>query len=374
MSSHAPVVSLCSGSYSSCGRSRSVRWNSMFRRSYSNSSLRFPEEVSSEHRLWRTVPLHHRFVVTHSLITVSFCLLCKYGVLNIYKSPGQCISQSLVCNGDQDCEDGLDERNCAPEDRQNICDIDKTPPNSELTGRGWECDVGTEPTAPRSFLFSSSSMKFLLCFSTVMTCWQVNWEQVWSTHLVLEVSAGRPSVETIRFTTVCLTTSSGTTSRWVHVTDVHVEQVFLESGFSDGFISDCWWDCCCDLSSQVTVDNEETDESYESSWSYMQHIQSNALFGHDRRTFHKEVAENKVCLWAKESYQLFSQQGEPFLDYENLSLWAVMHSNVMCVFDGVPLDQKYNVAVPCWPTLVLHPECLSSGEKITWNLLPELRT
>lgn len=233
MSSHAPGVSLCSGSYSSCGRSRSVRWNSMFRRSYSNSSLRFPEEVSSEHRLWRTVPLHHRFVVTHSLITVSFCLLCKYGVLNIYKSPGQCISQSLVCNGDQDCEDGLDERNCAPEDRQNICDIDKTPPNSELTGRGWECDVGTEPTAPRSFLFSSSSMKFLLCFSTVMTCWQVNWEQVWSTHLVLEVSAGRPSVETIRFTTVCLTTSSGTTSRWVHVTDVHVEQVFLESGFSD---------------------------------------------------------------------------------------------------------------------------------------------
>ncbi|MEQ2169570.1 hypothetical protein GOODEAATRI_026488 [Goodea atripinnis] len=44
----------------------------------------------------------------------------------------------------------------------------------------------------------------------------------------------------------------------------------------------------------VHVDNDESDESYESSWSYVQHIQSNALFGHDRRTFHKEVTNNKV--------------------------------------------------------------------------------
>ena len=48
---------------------------------------------------------------------------------------------------------------------------------------------------------------------------------------------------------------------------------------------------------QVTVDNEESDESYESSWSYVQHIQSNALFVHDRRSFHKELTENKV--WYK---------------------------------------------------------------------------
>lgn len=45
---------------------------------------------------------------------------------------------------------------------------------------------------------------------------------------------------------------------------------------------------------QVTVDNEDSDESYDSSWSYMQHIQSNALLGHDRRTFHKELTETRV--------------------------------------------------------------------------------
>lgn len=45
---------------------------------------------------------------------------------------------------------------------------------------------------------------------------------------------------------------------------------------------------------QVTVNNEDSDESFESSWSYMQHIQSNALVGHDRRTFHKEVTQSKV--------------------------------------------------------------------------------
>lgn len=47
---------------------------------------------------------------------------------------------------------------------------------------------------------------------------------------------------------------------------------------------------------QVTVNNEESDESYENSWSYVQHIQSNALFEHDRRTFHREVTETKVMI------------------------------------------------------------------------------
>lgn len=48
---------------------------------------------------------------------------------------GQCISRSLVCNGDQDCEeDGADEDRC--EEKMTVCDIDKTPPNSELTGTG----------------------------------------------------------------------------------------------------------------------------------------------------------------------------------------------------------------------------------------------
>ncbi|XP_008322854.1 complement component C7-like isoform X2 [Cynoglossus semilaevis] len=139
---------------------------------------------------------------------------------------GQCISQSLVCNGDQDCEDGLDERNCAPEDRQNICDIDKTPPNSELTGRGYDVLTG-------------------------------------------KLRAG--VINTLSFGGQCRKTFSGD-----HKVYYRLPHNVLRYNF------------------EVTVDNEETDESYESSWSYMQHIQSNALFGHDRRTFHKEVAENKA--------------------------------------------------------------------------------
>lgn len=51
---------------------------------------------------------------------------------------------------------------------------------------------------------------------------------------------------------------------------------------------------CCLWCLQVQVDNDESDESYESAWAYVQHIQSNALMGHDRRSFHKEVTDNKV--------------------------------------------------------------------------------
>lgn len=45
---------------------------------------------------------------------------------------------------------------------------------------------------------------------------------------------------------------------------------------------------------QVQVENEESDKSYESSWSYMQDVQSNALIGHERRSFHKELSDSKV--------------------------------------------------------------------------------
>ncbi|KFP83282.1 Complement component C7, partial [Acanthisitta chloris] len=54
---------------------------------------------------------------------------------------GQCISRSLVCNGDQDCEeDGADEDRC--DEKKAVCDIDKTPPNSELTGTGFDGVTG----------------------------------------------------------------------------------------------------------------------------------------------------------------------------------------------------------------------------------------
>ena len=51
----------------------------------------------------------------------------------------------------------------------------------------------------------------------------------------------------------------------------------------------CFWPLV-----QVKVDNEGSDESYESSWSYMLHVQENALFQHHRITFHEEVSEGKV--------------------------------------------------------------------------------
>lgn len=45
---------------------------------------------------------------------------------------------------------------------------------------------------------------------------------------------------------------------------------------------------------QVTVNNEDSDDSFESSWSYMQNIQSSALWGNDRRKFLKAVYESQV--------------------------------------------------------------------------------
>nr|BAU69608.1 complement C7 [Sphyrna zygaena] len=54
---------------------------------------------------------------------------------------GQCVSRSLVCNGDEDCEgDGADEANC--ESRKMACDIDKIPPQAELTGKGFDVIKG----------------------------------------------------------------------------------------------------------------------------------------------------------------------------------------------------------------------------------------
>ncbi|XP_036165951.1 complement component C7 [Myotis myotis] len=56
---------------------------------------------------------------------------------------GQCISKSLVCNGDSDCdEDGADEDGCEDTDSRRSCDLDKPPPNIELTGNGYNALTG----------------------------------------------------------------------------------------------------------------------------------------------------------------------------------------------------------------------------------------
>ncbi|KAF3828701.1 hypothetical protein GH733_004607, partial [Mirounga leonina] len=50
----------------------------------------------------------------------------------------QCISKSLVCNGDSDCEeDSADEDRCENSESRTSCDLDKPPPNIELTGNGY---------------------------------------------------------------------------------------------------------------------------------------------------------------------------------------------------------------------------------------------
>lgn len=136
---------------------------------------------------------------------------------------GQCISHSLVCNGDQDCDDGLDERGCEQGDNQFSCDLDKTPPNSDFTGRGYDVLTG-------------------------------------------KLRAG--VINTLSFGGQCRKVFSGD-----HKVYYRLPQSILRYNF------------------EVKVDNEESDESYDSSWSYMQHMQSNALVGHDRRTFHKELTE-----------------------------------------------------------------------------------
>ncbi|XP_062414768.1 complement component 7b isoform X1 [Pungitius pungitius] len=139
---------------------------------------------------------------------------------------GQCISQSLVCNGDQDCDDGLDERSCDQDGSKYTCDLDKAPPSSDFPGRGYNVLTG-------------------------------------------KLRAG--VINTLSFGGQCRKVFSGN-----HKAYYRLPQNILGYSF------------------EVTVNNEESDESYESSWSYMQHIQANSLVGHDRRTFHKELTDNKA--------------------------------------------------------------------------------
>ncbi|XP_053145733.1 complement component C7 [Hemicordylus capensis] len=56
-------------------------------------------------------------------------------------SSGQCMSRSLVCNGDHDCEeDGADEDQC--DEVKVVCENIRPPPNVELTGAGFDALTG----------------------------------------------------------------------------------------------------------------------------------------------------------------------------------------------------------------------------------------
>ncbi|XP_033845004.1 complement component 7b [Periophthalmus magnuspinnatus] len=139
-------------------------------------------------------------------------------------SSGQCISTTLLCNGDQDCEDGLDEARC--ESSYYSCDTQKTPPNSDLTGRGYNT-------------------------------------------LTKEMKAS-----------VINTRSFGGQCRKVYTAQGGTHYRLPQNVLTYNL--------------QVAVNNEESDESYESSWSYMKHVQTNALFTNYKQTFHHELSENKA--------------------------------------------------------------------------------
>uniref|UniRef100_A0A8C0YEU0 Complement component C7 n=1 Tax=Cyprinus carpio carpio TaxID=630221 RepID=A0A8C0YEU0_CYPCA len=140
---------------------------------------------------------------------------------------GQCISPSLVCNGDHDCEDGLDEQRCSGSVTL-VCNEQKPPPNSDLTGRGFDVLTG-------------------------------------------ELRAG--VINTRSFGGQCRKVFSGD-----HRDFYRLPWSLLRYSF------------------QVSVENDFTDEYYNSSWSYMRHEEErkNIRGGHDHKTFHNKLKQDKT--------------------------------------------------------------------------------
>ncbi|XP_026090660.1 complement component C7 [Carassius auratus] len=140
---------------------------------------------------------------------------------------GQCISPSLVCNGDHDCEDGLDEQRCSGSGTI-VCNEQKPPPNSDLTGRGFDVLTG-------------------------------------------ELRAG--VINTHSFGGQCRKVFSGD-----HRDFYRLPRSLLRYSF------------------QVSVENDFTDEYYNSSWSYMRHEEErkNIRGGHDHKTFHNKLKQDKA--------------------------------------------------------------------------------
>ncbi|KAF7696950.1 complement component 7b [Silurus meridionalis] len=141
---------------------------------------------------------------------------------------GQCISSTLVCNGDHDCqEDNLDEQHCT-QSNTIVCNLHKPPPNSDMTGRG------------------------------------VN---------VLTGKLKANVINTRSFGGQCRKVFSGD-----HSDFYRLPQSILRYNF------------------QVAVDNDFSDEFYNSSWSYIEHVERRKKIrgGHDHKTFHKELKRNKA--------------------------------------------------------------------------------
>ncbi|KAA0720003.1 Complement component C7 [Triplophysa tibetana] len=138
---------------------------------------------------------------------------------------GQCISESLVCNGDHDCEDGLDEQRCSG---STVCNEQKPPPNSDLTGRGFDVLTG-------------------------------------------ELKAG--VINTRSFGGLCRKVFSGDHSEFYRLPQSLLRYTF-----------------------QINVENDFSDEYYDSSWSYMRHEEDKKKIrgGHDHKTFHYELKQDKA--------------------------------------------------------------------------------
>lgn len=69
---------LPSGAYSTCGGVRPVRGCSMFRRSYTDGSLRLREGMSSGHGLWRQVPMHVWYVCVTTTTSAWYLFVCSF--------------------------------------------------------------------------------------------------------------------------------------------------------------------------------------------------------------------------------------------------------------------------------------------------------
>ncbi|XP_066501730.1 complement component 7b [Hoplias malabaricus] len=141
---------------------------------------------------------------------------------------GKCISPSLVCNGDQDCEeDGLDEQRCPPSSTA-VCTTQKTPPNSDLTGKGFDVLTG-------------------------------------------KLKGG--VINTLSFGGQCRRIFSGD-----HKDYYRLPQSILGYSF------------------QVGIENDFSEEFYNSSWSYTKHVEERYTIrgGHDHRTFHSELKRDKA--------------------------------------------------------------------------------